>query len=45
MNFKYCDPGQLSKRVKGGPLTKFALKILWCARQGPDSIVLRQVKS
>ena len=44
MNFKYCDLGQPSKRVKGGPLIKFALKILWCARQDPDGIVLCQVK-
>ena len=27
MNFKYCDLGQPSKRVKGGPLTKFTLTI------------------
>ena len=44
MNFKYCDLGQPSKRVKGEPLTKFTQKIWWCARWGPEDMVLRQVK-
>ena len=44
MNFNYCDPGQPPKKVKGGPLTKFALKIEWCARRGPDGMVLRQAQ-
>ena len=46
MPFKYCDLGQPSKRLKGGPLTKFALpvKIWWCSRRGPDDMVLCQAK-
>ena len=44
MPFKYCDLGQPSKRLKGEPLTKFALKIEWCARRGPDGMVLRQAQ-